>query len=98
MVLRANSGVQKKLGKGTKIAYSKIRKTVPILKEDRVLSEDVEKVKQMVKNRIFLDEIEKTLKIDVCASLIGETINVSQFSQKYNIQERSRSFLSIMGN
>lgn len=54
----------RKLRKGTKIAYSTIRKTVPIVKDDRVLSEDIEKIRQMVKNSIILKEIEKTLKID----------------------------------
>ncbi|MEM2691842.1 MAG: histidine ammonia-lyase [Candidatus Bathyarchaeia archaeon] len=34
-----------KLGKGTRKAYSAIRKLVPMLKEDKVLSEDIEKVK-----------------------------------------------------
>ena len=53
-----------KLGKGTKIAYSTIRKTVPMLKEDKVLSEDIEKIRQIVKTCIILNEIEKTLKID----------------------------------
>jgi len=38
-----------KLGKGTKMAYSTVRKTVPILKEDRVQSEDIEKIRQIVK-------------------------------------------------
>jgi histidine ammonia-lyase len=39
-----------KLGKGTKKAYTTIRKTVPTLKEDRVLSEDIEKIKNLIKN------------------------------------------------
>jgi histidine ammonia-lyase len=39
-----------KLGKGTKKAYTIIRKTVPALKEDRVLSEDIEKIKNLIKN------------------------------------------------
>ncbi|MEM3731779.1 MAG: histidine ammonia-lyase [Candidatus Bathyarchaeia archaeon] len=37
-----------KLGKGTKKAYMELRKVVPVLKEDRVLSEDIEKVKQAI--------------------------------------------------
>ena len=52
-----------KLGKGTKIAYATIRKTMSMLKEDRVLSEDIEKIRQIVKNLIILNEIGKTLKI-----------------------------------
>ncbi len=39
-----------KLGKGTKAAYSVIRKKVPILKEDRVLSIDIEKVTELVRS------------------------------------------------
>ena len=39
----------KKLGKGTKIAYSTIRKVVPMLMIDRVLSEDIEKIGKIVK-------------------------------------------------
>lgn len=38
---------KKKLGKGTKMIYSKVRETVPMLKEDRVLSDDIEKIRQM---------------------------------------------------
>jgi histidine ammonia-lyase len=53
-----------KLGKGTKTAYATLRKAVPMLKEDRVLSEDIEKAKQMVKNGIILKVTEKTSKID----------------------------------
>lgn len=39
-----------KLGKETKKAHTTIRKTVPTLKEDRVLSEDIEKIKNLIKN------------------------------------------------
>ncbi len=53
-----------RLGKGTKIAYSTIRKTVPPLKEDRVLSNDIEKIRQTLKNRTILNKINRTLKID----------------------------------
>jgi len=53
-----------KLGKGTKIAYSTIRKTVSMVKEDRILSKDIERIRQIVKNSIILNEIEKTLEID----------------------------------
>jgi len=52
-----------KLSKGTKIAYSTVRKTVPMLREDRILSEDIEKIRKIVKTGIILNEIEKTLKI-----------------------------------
>jgi len=52
-----------KLGKGTKKAYSTIRETVPMLREDRVLSEDIEKIRKIVKTGIILNEVEKTLEI-----------------------------------
>ena len=42
-----------KLGKGTKIAYATIRKAIPTLKEDKVLSEDIEKIRQIVKKSIL---------------------------------------------
>jgi histidine ammonia-lyase len=45
-----------KRGKGTKMAYSTVRKTVPVFKEDKVLSEDTEKTRQTVK-RSILSEI-----------------------------------------
>jgi histidine ammonia-lyase len=53
-----------KLGKGTRTAYATIRKAIPMLEEDKVLSEDIEKIRQMVKTRMTIDEIEKMLKID----------------------------------
>lgn len=51
-----------KLGKGTKIAYSTIRKTVPILREDRVLSKDIERIRQTLKKREILKQIHKKVK------------------------------------
>lgn len=44
-----------KLGKGTKIAYATIRKTISMLKEDRVLSEDIEKIRQLIKRLIIVE-------------------------------------------
>ncbi|MEM3700705.1 MAG: histidine ammonia-lyase [Candidatus Bathyarchaeia archaeon] len=44
-----------KLGKETKKAYSAIRKMVPMLKEDRVLSEDIEKIKRAMYNLLRLE-------------------------------------------
>jgi histidine ammonia-lyase len=52
-----------KLGKGTVKAYTTIRKTVPMLKQDRALSEDIEKIRKTVKERVILDEIEKSFEI-----------------------------------
>lgn len=48
-----------KLGKGTKIAHLTIRKAVPMIREDRVLGEKIEKIRQMIKDRIILNEIKK---------------------------------------
>ena len=38
-----------KLGKGTKKAYETIRKTVPRIEKDRVLSEEIEKIREIIK-------------------------------------------------
>lgn len=53
-----------KLGKGTKIPYSTVRKTVLPLEEDKALSDDIEKIRQVIKCRMIVNEIEKTLKIE----------------------------------
>lgn len=50
-----------KLGKGTRIAYATIRKSVPSLREDRVLSKDIEKIRQTVRENRIIGDIEKTL-------------------------------------
>jgi len=42
-----------KLGKGTKKTYALIRKHVPMLKQDKVLGEDVEKIKRVLKEIKF---------------------------------------------
>jgi histidine ammonia-lyase len=39
-----------KLGRGTKKAYEAVREKVSVLKEDRVLSEDIEKIKSLVES------------------------------------------------
>ncbi|MEM0007969.1 MAG: histidine ammonia-lyase [Candidatus Bathyarchaeia archaeon] len=46
-----------KLGKGTKKAYKKIRKTVPPLIEDRPLNQDIEKLKTIVKKGTLAKEL-----------------------------------------
>ncbi|MDP3975830.1 MAG: histidine ammonia-lyase [bacterium] len=43
----------KKLGVGTKKAYESIRKVVPTLDKDRILSIDIEKVAQLLRHRKF---------------------------------------------
>lgn len=53
-----------KLGEGTKTAYQTIRKIVPMLREDRVLSEDIERMRQRVEEGTILNEIKRTLGIN----------------------------------
>jgi histidine ammonia-lyase len=55
---------KEKLGKGTKTVYKSVRKIVPTLKEDRVLGEDIERIRQAIKKRVILGEIEKNLRTD----------------------------------
>ena len=43
-----------KLGKGTRLAYSTIRKAVPMVKEDRLLSADIETIRKMIRTGEFL--------------------------------------------
>ncbi|TET20731.1 histidine ammonia-lyase [Candidatus Bathyarchaeota archaeon] len=50
-----------KLGKGTKTAYSVIRKRVPMLKEDRASSRDIETVVELVRNGELAKAIEATM-------------------------------------
>lgn len=53
-----------KLGKGTGLAYSIIRKNVPMLRKDKTLSEDIEKLKQIVENALILNKVQKAFRID----------------------------------
>ena len=52
-----------KLGKGTKVAYSVVRKVVPKVEEDRILSGDIEKIFQLVRQGRIVDEVEKCVKL-----------------------------------
>lgn len=47
-----------KLGKGSKIAYTEIRKVVDKLVEDRIMYKDMNKVYELVKNHIVVDAVE----------------------------------------
>lgn len=47
-----------KLGKGTRAAYDLLRKRVRVLKEDRVLSRDIETLKTLVHKGGFVDAVE----------------------------------------
>jgi histidine ammonia-lyase len=51
-----------KAGKGTKVAYSLIRKKVPVLKEDKVISKDIEAVGQFVRSAGLIKPVEKAVK------------------------------------
>ncbi len=46
-----------KLGKGTRPIHAEIRKHVPKLKEDRVISEDIEQIRHLIKENLILEEI-----------------------------------------
>jgi histidine ammonia-lyase len=49
-------------GKGTKAAHSMIRKKVPILTEDRVISKDIETIAKLVQSGQIIDTVEKATK------------------------------------
>lgn len=49
-------------GKITGIIYQKIRDEIPPLSSDRPLSEDIEKVAELIKHEGFINEIEETIK------------------------------------
>jgi len=48
-----------KLGKGTKAAYALIRKKVSMLREDRVLTKDIEKVVELIRSGELIDIVDK---------------------------------------
>jgi len=50
-----------KPGEGTLAAYRVIRKAVPHLDKDRVLSSDIESVVGLIRNGLLLDAVEKTV-------------------------------------
>lgn len=50
-----------KLGKGTKAAYSLIRKTVPTLKEDRVMATDIEAIVALIHSNKLLEATEEAI-------------------------------------
>lgn len=52
------------LGKGTKTAYATIRKITPKIEEDKSLSEDIEEIKQAIKHKAILKEVQKETKIE----------------------------------
>jgi len=52
-----------KLGKGTKVAYSLLRKHVPMLREDRVLSNDIKTVVALIRGEQFTNAVEEIVDI-----------------------------------
>jgi len=50
-----------KLGKGTKAAYTLVRKKVSTLREDRVMSTDIEAVVELIRSRELINAIEKAV-------------------------------------
>jgi histidine ammonia-lyase len=49
------------LGKGTKAAYSLLRKHVPMLREDRILSKDIEIVVELIRSKQFTNAVKEIL-------------------------------------
>jgi histidine ammonia-lyase len=50
-----------KPGEGTLAAYRAIRKTVPHLEKDRILSTDIATVKQLMRSAKILNAVEKQI-------------------------------------
>lgn len=53
-----------KLGKGTKTVYSLIRKKVPMLREDRVLTKDIENIVQLIRIGELLSSVDEIVAQD----------------------------------
>jgi len=51
-----------KAGEGTKAAHSLIRRKVPVLKEDKVISKDIEAIGQLVRSAGLIKPVEKAVK------------------------------------
>ncbi len=64
-LLCAAQGVEfrgpEKLGQGTGVAYSLIRGRVPILKEDRVISKDIEVVTKLIRSGDLVEAVEEAV-------------------------------------
>jgi len=50
-----------RLGKGTGVAYSMIRKRMPVLKEDRVMCRDVEAMVELIRSGELVEAVERAL-------------------------------------
>ncbi len=51
----------KSLGKGTSAAYQVIREAVPVVKEDRIMYKDFEKIAELIKANTIVDAVEKAV-------------------------------------
>lgn len=53
----------KKLGKGTNIAYNIVRNSIDFLEEDRIMNLDINKCEEIVKKETLIKEVEKSIKL-----------------------------------
>lgn len=64
-LLCASQGIEfrgpEKLGKGTKAAYSAVRKRVPMLREDRVMLRDIETMVELIRSGELVDAVERAM-------------------------------------
>ena len=49
------------MGQGTEIAYKKVRSVVPVVKDDRVMYTEFEKVARLVQDHSIVKEVEKVI-------------------------------------
>ncbi len=52
-----------KCGKGTSIAYNKVREKIPFLEKDRILYDDIQKILSIVKDDSLINEIRKRINL-----------------------------------
>jgi histidine ammonia-lyase len=56
---RKEFSIPESLGEGTRIVYNTIRREIPELTEDRYLYSDLEKIREMIHERVLIKETEK---------------------------------------
>jgi len=54
---------KKELGKGTKVAYDKVRKVVKKIDDDKIMYVEMNKCEELIKSNVILNEIEKEIQI-----------------------------------
>lgn len=52
-----------KCGDGTSVAYEEIRKVVPPLEKDRIIHDDIQKILQLIRERVLPEKVEQTVKL-----------------------------------